>query len=103
MSTELTMTELMQVTVDEGASDLHVRSGIPPSLRIHGSLTPLDVPALTEEDTRELVYSITPEDKLEELGIPVLIDLSSSRPLSAKPVSVPASSRSATATVSSCV
>ncbi|MBO4287239.1 MAG: type IV pilus twitching motility protein PilT [Kiritimatiellae bacterium] len=67
MSTELTMTELMQVTVDEGASDLHVRSGIPPSLRIHGSLTPLDVPALTEEDTRELVYSITPEDKLEEL------------------------------------
>ena len=67
MSTELTMTELMQATIDEGASDLHVRAGIPPSLRIHGSLTPLDVPPLTEEDTRELVYAITPEDKQQEL------------------------------------
>ena len=67
MGTELTMTELMQATVDEGASDLHIRAGIPPSLRIHGSLTPLDVPPLTEEDTRALVYSFTPEDKQHEL------------------------------------
>ena len=29
------MDELLQLTVDEGASDLHIRVGIPPMLRIH--------------------------------------------------------------------
>lgn len=67
MSTEITMDELMQATVDEGSSDLHVRVGVAPMLRIHGSLTPLDIPTLTPEDTEMLARSITPEDKLGEV------------------------------------
>ena len=46
MSTEINMTDLLQATVDEGSSDLHIRVGIPPMLRIHGHLTPLDSPAI---------------------------------------------------------
>lgn len=67
MSTELTMDDLMQATVDEGSSDLHIRAGVPPMLRIHGSLTPLDSPPLTPEDTEMLARSITPDEKIKEV------------------------------------
>ncbi len=53
------MSDLLQLTVDEGASDLHLNVGVPPTLRIHGSLTPIDVPPLTPEDTERLMKSIT--------------------------------------------
>ena len=67
MSQEMTMQDLLQATVDEGSSDLHIRVGMPPMLRVHGSLTPLDAPPLTREDTYELVKSVTPEEKMAEI------------------------------------
>jgi len=67
MTNEINMNDLLQATVDEGASDLHIRVGVPPMLRIHGSLTPLDSPVLTPEDTEALSRSITAEDKLQEI------------------------------------
>ena len=66
MSSEINMMDLLQATVDEGSSDLHIRVGVPPMLRIHGSLTPLDSPPLTPEDTEALAKSITAEDKQHE-------------------------------------
>ena len=67
MSSEINMMDLLQATVDEGSSDLHIRVGVPPMLRIHGSLTPLDSPPLTPEDTEALAKSITAEDKQHEI------------------------------------
>ena len=67
MSTEINMMDLLQATVDEGSSDLHIRVGLPPMLRIHGSLTPLDSPVLTPEDTEALARMISAEDKLQEI------------------------------------
>jgi twitching motility protein PilT len=67
MSEHLTIDELLQATVEEGASDLHIRVGVPPMLRIHGALTPLDIPPLTEEDTEVLAKSISKEDAWEEI------------------------------------
>ena len=32
MSTEINMTDLLQATVDEGSSDLHIRVGVPPMI-----------------------------------------------------------------------
>ena len=37
-----------------GASDVHLRSGSPPILRISGELTDLDMPALTDDQARAL-------------------------------------------------
>jgi twitching motility protein PilT len=60
MSPSITeMSDLLQLTVDEGASDLHIRVGVPPILRIHGALQPLDLPPLTPEDTERLMKAIT--------------------------------------------
>ncbi|MCE9615046.1 MAG: type IV pilus twitching motility protein PilT [Lentisphaerae bacterium] len=65
------MSDLLQLAVDEEASDLHLTVDSPPVLRIHGSLQPLDSPHLRPEDTERLMKSITsPEhqQKLREFG-----------------------------------
>ncbi len=65
------MNELLQAVVDEGASDLHINVGIPPVLRVHGSLQPLDTPPLEPEDTEKLMKAITSEalqQKVREIG-----------------------------------
>ncbi len=65
------MAELLQLVIDEGASDLHIPVGSPPVLRLHGGLTPLDTDPLKPEDTEHLMKSITSEanqKKLQEEG-----------------------------------
>ena len=57
----VSMTELLQLVVDEGASDLHVEVDAPPMLRVHGELTPLEVDPLTAEDTENMIKSIASE------------------------------------------
>ncbi len=64
---DFSMEELEQLCVDEGASDLHIRVGLPPMLRIHGSLTPLDCDPLTPEDTVTLMHTITTEEERAEV------------------------------------
>ncbi len=64
---DFSMEELEQLCVDEGASDLHIRVGLPPMLRIHGSLTPLDCDPLTPDDTIALMHSITTEEERAEV------------------------------------
>jgi len=50
--------ELLRTTVDEGASDLHLTTYIPPRIRVHGRLVSLPHPPLTPTETKEIVYSI---------------------------------------------
>ena len=64
---DFSMEELEQLCVDEGASDLHIRVSLPPMLRIHGSLTPLDCDPLTPDDTIALMHSITTEEERAEV------------------------------------
>ena len=61
------MSDLLEMCVDENASDLHVRVGISPTFRIHGDMKPLDTPALTPDDTEAMARSITSEENLERL------------------------------------
>ncbi len=58
------MSDLLQLVVSEGASDLHIRVGIPPCIRAHGELERIQGPVLTAEDTEELMNSITSEDHI---------------------------------------
>jgi twitching motility protein PilT len=61
------MSELLQLCVDEGVSDLHLEVNAPPMVRLHGSLTPLDVPALQPEDTEKLIKSIASDSHLQQI------------------------------------
>jgi twitching motility protein PilT len=53
--------ELLQVMIERGASDLHITTGSPPQLRIHGKLTPITSTPLTASDTKQMSYSILTE------------------------------------------
>ena len=61
------MSELLQATIDEGGSDLHIRAHMPPELRVHGELCPLSDEALTEEDAYNLVREISTDEQMEEV------------------------------------
>ncbi len=52
------ITELLRFAVTEEASDIHVSSGEPPILRIHGDLKRLDHPALSGDDVHRMIYDI---------------------------------------------
>ena len=51
---------------EQGASDLHLSTGNPPILRIHGELIRVDAPLLTGDDLKSLVYEIAPEQKIKQ-------------------------------------
>ncbi|MCD6338209.1 MAG: type IV pilus twitching motility protein PilT [Verrucomicrobia bacterium] len=61
------MADLLQLVVDEGASDLHIRVGVPPVIRVHGILHRVEGPPLEVEDTEELVRSITSEENIQQV------------------------------------
>ncbi len=65
-SSEIQMNDLLELAVEEGASDLHLAVGLPPVLRINGSLAPLDAEPLTPEDTERLMKSIAPEQHIQQ-------------------------------------
>jgi len=62
----LTMPQLFDLMVEEGASDVHITVGRPPVVRKHGRLKNVRHPALTPTDTMMLVESIAPERMLTE-------------------------------------
>ena len=62
----LTMPQLFDLMVEEGASDCHITVGRPPVVRRHGGLKNVRHPALTASDTMALVESITPERMMTE-------------------------------------
>lgn len=49
---------LLHLLVENEASDLHLRVGEPPVMRIHGNLTRLDLPELTDRDMYDLVHPV---------------------------------------------
>ena len=61
------MSDLLQLVVSEGASDLHLRVGVPPVIRVHGILHRVEGPVCGPEDTEELMRSITSEDHIQHV------------------------------------
>ena len=55
------MNELLELVFEQNASDLHLQVGQPPTLRLSGSMTPIDGPPLEPIDTEKLMMSITPD------------------------------------------
>ena len=61
------MSDLLHLMVSEGGSDLHIRVGVPPAMRLHGILQKVEGPALTNETSEELMRSITSDDSIQEV------------------------------------
>ena len=64
MTSELHIDDLLKTAVDRDASDIHIKAGSPPLLRIYGELIPTDLPALSPDEAKRLSYSIlTPQER----------------------------------------
>ncbi len=59
------MNDLLELMVDQDASDLHIQVGQPPTLRMSGTMTPVEGPPLRPEDTEELMQSIASDSHQE--------------------------------------
>jgi twitching motility protein PilT len=61
------LNDMLIRVAERGASDLHLTSGRPPTMRVNGNLEALEGRTLTGTDTRQLMYSIMTQEQREVL------------------------------------
>ncbi len=61
------MNDLLELMVDQDASDLHIQVNQPPTLRISGTMTPVEGDPLSPQDTEDLMKAITSSSSQEKL------------------------------------
>jgi twitching motility protein PilT len=52
------LTELLAFVVKNKASDLHLSSGLPPMIRVHGDVRRINVPPMEHKDVHGMIYDI---------------------------------------------
>jgi len=70
------ITELLTFAQRNNASDLHLSSGNPPILRIHGDMVPMDLPSLPADEVKSLLFSILTDQQRAEYERNLELDLS---------------------------
>jgi twitching motility protein PilT len=73
---QVTLHQLLKTMVERGGSDLHVTTNSAPQIRIDGKLTPLDMPALTAPETKQLAYSVLTDAQKHRFEENLELDLS---------------------------
>ena len=69
--------ELLQLTIDRNASDLHIVSGIPPYLRIEGVLSPIPhEPVITPDTVSKFLKAILTSEQIERFTVNKEMDFS---------------------------
>jgi DNA-binding LacI/PurR family transcriptional regulator len=68
--------DLLRLLVEREASDLHLRVGEPPVMRIHGNLVRLDMPCLTDRDMYDLVHPVMNPEREVRFEQTMELDLS---------------------------
>jgi twitching motility protein PilT len=67
--------------VESRASDLHLTPGFPPAMRVRGNITAVEgLPAVTAQQTRDIVYGILNEDQRKRFEIGRQLDFAYSIP-----------------------
>ena len=60
------ITELLAFSHKQGASDLHLSSGLPPMIRVDGDIRRINVPALDAKEVYGLIYEIMNDKQRKE-------------------------------------
>jgi twitching motility protein PilT len=64
---EFNINVMIEEMLVKKASDIHMRAGSPPYLRIDGDLIPIDLPPLSADDMREVVFQLGGEQQVNIL------------------------------------
>lgn len=71
------LSDLLKRLVEMGGSDLHITTGSPPRVRVHGELKPLeDVQVLGPAETKQLAYSVLTESQKHRFEETLELDFS---------------------------
>ncbi|WP_448550180.1 type IV pilus twitching motility protein PilT [Thalassotalea fusca] len=70
------ITELLAFSVQNNASDLHLSTGTPPSIRVDGDVRKLNIPAFDAKDVNALVYDIMNDRQRKEYEENLEVDFS---------------------------
>src|SRR5467141_3434658 len=72
----VSLRQLLDEMIKLRASDLHISAGVPPQVRIDGSITPMQHPPLTPTLTQQLAYSVLTEEQRKRFETTKELDLS---------------------------
>ena len=76
----LSIDDLLHLMVERGSSDLHLKSGSAPMIRIDGELTPATYEILTQESVRAMIESILTDEQKAKFVAEKELDLAYSVP-----------------------
>ena len=78
---EPNLADFLETVLNSGASDLHLTSGLPPMMRVHGELTPITgFRKLFPQDLQAMMYSILTQKQRERFEEGLELDISYSLP-----------------------
>lgn len=60
------ITELLSFGVKNKASDLHISTGMPPIIRVHGEMRKINLPPLEDEDVSAMIFDIMNDNQRKE-------------------------------------
>ncbi|MCJ7752076.1 MAG: PilT/PilU family type 4a pilus ATPase, partial [Armatimonadetes bacterium] len=58
--------DLLRITIESRASDLHLSVGIPPTIRVDGELTQINAEKLTPTRINELIYALLTDEQISD-------------------------------------
>ncbi|MDP2825082.1 MAG: type IV pilus twitching motility protein PilT [Sulfuritalea sp.] len=70
------ITELLTFAVKNKASDLHLSSGMPPMIRVHGDIRRINLPAMEHKDVHDMIYDIMSDGQRKDYEENLACDLS---------------------------
>jgi len=60
--------DLLRTLVEQGGSDLHLKAGTPPHIRVDGALRPVAEVQLSPAELERMAYEIMPRDRADEFS-----------------------------------
>jgi len=66
MSSSIDFTSFLKLMAHKKASDLFITAGVPPSMKVHGKLSPITQSPLTPQQSRDLVLNVMSPQQREE-------------------------------------
>ena len=64
---DVNINKMIEIMKQRNASDLHLRAGTPPYIRVDNDLMPMDMPPLSAEDMQEIIYQLGSEEEVARL------------------------------------
>jgi len=80
MEREVTIEDLLHLLVERGASDLHLKAGSAPMIRVDGELTPASYEIMTPDSVRRMIESILTDEQKAKFIADKELDLAYSIP-----------------------